>query len=415
MTVEESFDQVEKMLEEHRQQRKEQRPRRVEALTEASPLQRHTFVFAPLDDSRMLSELAAQDAVDAREGLKKGESEMDMEVGGSNVKLKYFGPDARTSYYLMYKELHSKPHLFVDRDTHEHRHHSSIRSNSTVTGRRRSIGMRRALPTLEQAQISLGSGGDLNLLSSAPRSPRTLFLGASLAGGQTAPTLLLRKEHNQRTFDLSHQGLGDNFIIRFAACLPELPLVECINVCDNRLTDAGISCLLRALENKPHLTSLDISSNPIGVDAANILRGYSRSNLCTLRILALNEVSLSDHECARLAKALERNKSIDRLLLRGNQIGLHHVGTGVHSLDFGEDEEEKEKPITLLSGGQALGTMLTANLTLQHLDLSWNQLRTSGCGFIAAALPMNFHLRELRLKLQRIGRQRSVVTCSSLT
>ncbi|KAG6961996.1 hypothetical protein JG688_00008827 [Phytophthora aleatoria] len=88
MTIEESFDQVEKMLEEHRRQRKEQKPRRVEALSiinEASPLQRHTFVFAPLDDPRILSEIAAQDAVDAREGLKKGESEMDMEVGGLGI------------------------------------------------------------------------------------------------------------------------------------------------------------------------------------------------------------------------------------------------------------------------------------------------------------------------------------------
>ncbi|ETK90418.1 hypothetical protein L915_05818 [Phytophthora nicotianae] len=404
MTVEESFDQVEKMLEEHRQQRKEQKPRRVEALNvinESSPLQRHTFVFAPLDDPRMLSEIAAQDAADAREGLKKGESEMDIEVGGSNTKLKYFGLDARTSYYLMYRELHSKPHLFVDRDTHEHHHRGSIRSNSTVTGRRRSTGMRRSLPTLEQAQISVG--GETDLVSSVPRSPRTLFLGASLAGSQTAPTLLLRKEHNQPTFDLSHQGLGDNFIVRFAACLPELPLVECINVCDNRLTDAGISCLLRALENKPHLTSLDISSNPIGVDAANILRGYIRSNLSTLRMLALNEVSLSDHECARLAKSLEYNKSIDRLLLRGNQIGLQVLtGTGGDSFDENEEEEEA-KPTKLLTGGQALGSMLTANLTLQHLDLSWNQLRAVGCGFIAAALPLNYQLRELDLSYNALG------------
>ncbi|KAG3010025.1 hypothetical protein PC120_g15276 [Phytophthora cactorum] len=407
MTIEESFDQVEKMLEEHRRQRKEQKPRRVEALSiinEASPLQRHTFVFAPLDDPRILSEIAAQDAVDAREGLKKGESEMDMEVGGSNTKLKYFGPDARTSYYLMYRELHNKPHLFIDRDTHEQHHRGSIRSNLSVAGRRRSTGMRRSLPTLEQAQISVGSG-DMNLVSSVPRSPRTLFLGASLAGGQTAPTLLLRKEHNQRTFDLSHQGLGDNFIVRFAACLPELPLVECINVCNNRLTDAGISCLLRALENKPHLTSLDISSNPIGVDAATILRGYIRSNLCTLRVLALNEVSLSDHECARLVKALEHNKSIDRLLLRGNHIGLQVlIGklTGGDSFDE-DDEDEEVKPTKILTGGQALGVMLTANLTLQHLDLSWNQLRAVGCGFIAAALPMNYQLRELDLSYNALG------------
>ncbi|KAF1782834.1 Leucine-rich repeat domain, L domain-like [Phytophthora cactorum] len=369
MTIEESFDQVEKMLEEHRRQRKEQKPRRVEALSiinEASPLQRHTFVFAPLDDPRILSEIAAQDAVDAREGLKKGESEMDMEVGGSNTKLKYFGPDARTSYYLMYRELHNKPHLFIDRDTHEQHHRGSIRSNLSVAGRRRSTGMRRSLPTLEQAQISVGSG-DMNLVSSVPRSPRTLFLGASLAGGQTAPTLLLRKEHNQRTFDLSHQGLGDNFIVRFAACLPELPLVECINVCNNRLTDAGISCLLRALENKPHLTSLDISSNPIGVDAATILRGYIRSNLCTLRVLALNEVSLSDHECARLVKALEHNKSIDR---------FYSVGITLDYRCLLKTDAKLQRYLTSRAVGLASG--LAVNSSLSMLTLDGNPLGVQG-------------------------------------
>ncbi|KAG1684265.1 hypothetical protein DVH05_002617 [Phytophthora capsici] len=407
MTLEESYDEVEKMLEEHRHQRKETRPRRVEALKVND--QRRAFVFAPLDDPRMLSEMAAQEAADAREKLSKGESEMDVD----RTKLKYFGPEARTSYYQMYKELHSKPHLFIDRETHE-QHRESQRRNSTVS-LRRSTGMRRSLPTLEQAQISVG-GGDMSLVSTVPRSPRTLFLGACLAGGQAAPTLLLRREYNKRAFDFSHQGLGDNFIVRFAACLPELPLVECINVCDNRLTDAGISCLVRALENKPHLTSLDVSSNPIGIDAANVLRSYVRSNLCTLRVLALNEIALSDEESARLAKALERNKSIERLLLRGNQIGLEVLASkGIHVVEEDEEEEEEEDAaVKLLTGGQALGTMLTANLTLQHLDLSWNQLRSAGCGFIAAALPMNYQLRELDLSYNSLGDKGAFVIAHAL-
>ncbi|OWZ20893.1 hypothetical protein PHMEG_0004643 [Phytophthora megakarya] len=323
---------------------------------------------------------------------------MEHEAVGLNATLKYFGPEARASYYRLYRELHSKPQLFVDRDTHEYHHRGSVCKKSSAFGPRRSVALRRSLPTLEQAQISVG--GDTNLASSVPRSPRTLFLGACLAGGKTAPTLLLRKEYNKRVFDFSHQGLGDNFIVRFAACLPELPLVECINVCGNRLTDAGISCLLRALENKPHLTSLDISSNPIGVDAANVLRGYTRSNLCTLRLLALNEVSLSDHECVRLAKALEHNKSIDRLLLRGNQIGLK--------------EEEGEKSVKISTGGQALGAMLTSNLTIQQLDLSWNQLHATGSAFITAALPMNYQLRELDLSYNSLGNQGALAIAHAL-
>ncbi|KAE8989954.1 hypothetical protein PF011_g18556 [Phytophthora fragariae] len=405
MTIEESFDEVEKLLEEHKRQRKDAKPRRIEALSAVSEQSRHTFVFAPLNDARMLSEMSAQEAMDAREGFSKSEGDMDFErdVSGASTRLKYFGPEARVSYYRMYRDLHSKPQLFVDRDAHV----GTLRSNSSVAAMRRSTGMRRSLPTLEQAQISVG-GGDMNLLSAVPRSPRALFLGACLAGSQAPPTLLLRKEHNKRAFDFSHQGLGDNFIVRFAACLPELPLVESINVCDNRLTDAAISCLLRALENKPHLTSLDVSSNPMGVDAASVLRGYIRSNLCTLRVLALNEIALSDHECARLAKALERNKSIERLLLRGNQLGLQVLASKAKNpVDEVNEEEEEEddedKPKKSLTGGQALGTMFTANLTLQQIDLAWNQLRAAGTAFIATALPMNYQLRELDLSYNSVG------------
>ncbi|EGZ06680.1 hypothetical protein PHYSODRAFT_387316, partial [Phytophthora sojae] len=410
MTMEESYDEVEKLLEEHKRQRKESKPRRVEALStlsEQSPLPRHTFVFAPLNDARMLSEMSAQEAMDAREGFSKSEADMDLErdVGGP-TRMKYFGPEARASYYRLYRDLHSKPQLFVDRDAHEHQNLGTLRSNSSVTGMRRFSGLRRSLPTLEQAQISLG-GGDMSPMSAVPRSPRALFLGACLAGSQAPLTLLLRKEHNKRAFDFSHQGLDDNFIVRFAACLPELPLVESINVCDNRLTDAGISCLLRALENKPHLTSLDVSSNPMGIDAANVLRGYIRSNLCTLRVLALNEISLSDQECARLAKALEHNKSIERLLIRGNQVGLQvlasKVKNPVDEVDEDEEEDDDDKPKKAVTGGQALGTMLAANLTLQHIDLAWNQLRAAGTAFIAAALPMNYQLRELDLSYNSLG------------
>ncbi|KAG6603092.1 Leucine-rich repeat-containing protein 74 [Phytophthora cinnamomi] len=143
MTLEESYDEVEKMLEEHKRQRKETKPRRIEALTtvcEQSPLPRHTFVFAPLNDARMLAEIAAQEAMDVREGFSKSEAEMDIErdVGGPSTQMKYFGPEARASYYRMYRDLHTKPQLFVDRDAHEHRRRGALRRNSVVVTVRRS-------------------------------------------------------------------------------------------------------------------------------------------------------------------------------------------------------------------------------------------------------------------------------------
>ncbi|RLN92199.1 hypothetical protein BBJ28_00024160, partial [Nothophytophthora sp. Chile5] len=420
MTVQESMDEVEKLLAEHIRRQQEPLPRRVGSLP-SQQQQRRTFTFAPLDDTRMLAEMAAQEAVDARSRTTRAGTDTDneRESTGAGVQLKYFGTAARASYYRTYRELHSKPQLFVETHVSDEVDWTlgTLRGTSRASSLTRSTGLRRSLPALDPSQISSGGGGaNPNSTSSVPHSPRALFLGACLAANQAAPALVLRKERHARAFDFSHQGLGDDFIARFAACLPELPLVETINVAGNRLTDGGVSCLLRALENKPHLTALDVSANPLGLGASRVLRGYLRSSLCTLRVLALNDTKLSDREGARLAKALEPNKSIERLSLRSNRLGQQALTTGPGRLQVDEEEieEEGEKPAIPLKGGQALGAMLAANLTLQQLDVSWNLLRASGSSSIASALPMNYQLRELDMSHNAMGDTGALVLAQAL-
>ena len=57
--------------------------------------------------------------------------------------------------------------------------------------------------------------------------------------------------------------MGDKMAIVFAKALKDLPLINSLNVCDNALTDDGLTAILDALLHLPNITNLDISNNKI--------------------------------------------------------------------------------------------------------------------------------------------------------
>lgn len=50
-----------------------------------------------------------------------------------------------------------------------------------------------------------------------------------------------------------------------AESLDGLPGLESINIADNRLTDAGMEPMLKAIANVPTMFELDLSQNVIGM------------------------------------------------------------------------------------------------------------------------------------------------------
>uniref|UniRef100_K3WWE7 EF-hand domain-containing protein n=1 Tax=Globisporangium ultimum (strain ATCC 200006 / CBS 805.95 / DAOM BR144) TaxID=431595 RepID=K3WWE7_GLOUD len=249
-------------------------------------------------------------------------------------------------------------------------------------------------------------------------SPRVLFLSSCIAQSQPAISILLRKE-NCHTYDFSHQGLGDKFIIQFAACLPDLPLVEAINVCGNRLSDNALNCLLLALENKPNLVKLDISENEVGAKSAKSLRDYIASSLCTIKTLGLNNADVDDQECTLFMIAFEKNKSVEQLYLRSNRVG--QVMSTIKAKDKsalagefgGSGSSSSESGSTgsspLPTGGEAIGAMLNVNLNIAHIDLSWNLIKFESASQIGNALQLNYNLKELNLSYNACGDQGAMV------
>lgn len=392
------------------------------------------------------------------------ENEIDPDTATSTqVRLKYFGAAAKTAYYKTYQELHSKSHLFVEKahKTLDRQGGFSVSQSSLRTQTANGLGtpassLRKTtmlssivgihgsnsegisdsrvpqpsddltrIPTSTfarrrqalQSPLVTGPGQVSGLsalanIESNPslHSPRVLFLSSCIAKSHPAISILIRKD-NCHTFDFSHQGLGDHFIIQFAECLPDLPLVEAINVSDNRLSDHALNALLLALENKPNLTRLDISENEIGSKSAKSLRNYIASSLCTIKMLTLNNADVDDQECTLFMIAFEKNKSVEHLYLRSNRIG-QVVSTkaklkGSSSADKSSASSSASGPLP--TGGESIGAMLNVNLNITTLDLSWNLLKFASASPIGNALQLNYNLKELTLSYNACGDQGAMV------
>lgn len=325
----------------------------------------------------------------------------------------YFGDRAREAFYAQYRALYSRPYLFVAAEP-------STAANDTKTGRQSPTGAQNEhddesdtrssfvpmFPTsreLQQVSAALkpasASTSALPLDGETSRlpvrdalSPRSHFLAACVTRPWLAVPFLLRAQPTT-TFNFSFQSLGDEFMAEFAQCLSrELPFVEEVLVRDNRLSDAGLDALLRAISAGSamlRLTRLDISQNEIGPLSAQTLRAYVMSSHCTLRTLLVDSADIDDRECAAFMTAFEKNLSIRTLCMSRNEIGK------LESLNV-------VRP-AFVTGGEAIASMLRANLVLAKLDLSWNFLRLGSSMELARSLRDNVTLVELSLAYNGCG------------
>lgn len=328
----------------------------------------------------------------------------------------YFGTTAKEQFYAQYKQLYSRPYLFMDRKLVVRSDTDAVlagvapptegelaQNDSDEEGASTTSAMVPAYPTFavmkkvsdELRPSRLVSRTSTTSSSTEPRpelplldrlSPRAQFLASCVAKPQLAVPFLIRKR-NTKVFDFSFQSLGDDFIAAFAKCLVhDLPFVEEISVRDNRLSDNGLNALLEAVSEGSlmlNLRRLDISQNEIGPKSAQTLRSYLVSTSCTVEVLHIDNADIDDHECASFMTAFEKNQTIRRLWMSRNCIGKAE-NLNVVQPDF-------------TTGGEAIANMLHVNPVLVHLDLSWNYLRLESSIALANSIRNNHTLVELRL------------------
>ncbi|RLN88341.1 hypothetical protein BBJ28_00000671 [Nothophytophthora sp. Chile5] len=324
----------------------------------------------------------------------------------------YFGKMAKTQFYAQYKNLYSRPYLFMDRNVVAGGGTTSAASlrelertedddsdgeganleSTCVPAYPTSREMRKVDEELHPSRLMPSSSllckdeNHLALPLSDKLSPRAHFLASCVAKPQLAVPFFIRKQ-TTKVFDFSFQSLGDAFISAFAQCLVhDLPFVEEIIVRDNRLSDDGLNELLQAVSEGSfmlNLLRLDISQNQIGSKSAQTLRSYLVSSGCTLEALHMDNADIDDHECAAFMTAFEKNLSIKQLWMSRNCIGKSE-NLNVVQPDF-------------TTGGEAIANMLRVNLVLVRLDLSWNYLRLESSLALANSIQDNSTLVELKL------------------
>ncbi|RHY27431.1 hypothetical protein DYB25_012941, partial [Aphanomyces astaci] len=300
-------------------------------------------VTSPSVPERRMRDVKKALASDGGHSSSDEEPDEDADVA-QQMKEAYFGVAARGKFFAKYAGLHAKPHCFMavphaplaltlrtpsqpseasppqltsppksPRGGHEH---SAVDEGGTITPNSRQTDthvsslyeyqpppavMTKHHPPTSPRRRTTGGDNDVKM------SPRTMFLSACLSNTGELPMALpiLIRKHGTTAFDFSYQSLGDAFLVEFARALRDVPFVEAINVCDNRLTDRALNQLLQALETKPNLTKLDISMNQVGPRSAKTLKAYIGSAMCTLTHLGVCKADIDDSECAAFMVAFE--------------------------------------------------------------------------------------------------------------
>jgi hypothetical protein len=254
-------------------------------------------------------------------------------------------------------------------------------------------------------------------LCAHPISPRSMYIDKCLRGGMNPRAGMLIRRDISKELVLTRLGIGDEMATYIAESLCGIPSIECINLSDNRLTDAGMAPILKSLVSIPELLELDMSYNEIGEETSACLAQYMGRKDCPLKVLCLRAADLDDGECAGFVEALSENKTLTSIDLSYNLIGsaenLNTVypdfTTGGEALaEWLADEECVLKTLVLewnmirLDSAIQLAQALHTNISLTYLDLSYNSLATDGGLALGDAIIDNRTLKTLRLNNNNI-------------
>jgi hypothetical protein len=238
---------------------------------------------------------------------------------------------------------------------------------------------------------------DVSILSkgyglTTPSSPRSKYIYECITSHlNPRPSLLIRKKLSNEV-RLEHYGMGDNMAIRLSAVLADLPMVTVLNLCDNNLTDAGLTPILDQIGVMPNLVELNLSENGIGPLAAEALGRYLSRRPMTLRRLLLSKSNVDDFEGEKFVLALIGNPSIVELDLSHNLLGHAELLNVVRP--------------NLVTAAEAMAKLLQSETCrLQELKLSWNMIRLDSAVQLSRSLADNQSLTYLDLSYNGIGQQ----------
>ncbi|KAM6392645.1 LOW QUALITY PROTEIN: NACHT, LRR and PYD domains-containing protein 6 [Pluvialis apricaria] len=156
-----------------------------------------------------------------------------------------------------------------------------------------------------------------------------------------------------------------------------------------RLTKASCGVLAATLPLSPNLTELHLGDNELGDGGVRRLSEGLRDAACRLQMLRLWRCRLTEKSCGVLAAALPLSPNLTELHLGDNELG----DGGVRRLSEGlRDAACRLQTLSLwkcrLTGACCgdLRTVLSTSRSLEHLDLSENDLGDGGVRLLCEAL-----------------------------
>ena len=184
---------------------------------------------------------------------------------------------------------------------------------------------------------------------------------------------------------LASRSLGNDRIAIVALALLELGAnssLRAMNVCDNRLTDVGISSFMEVVADVPweSLSELNLSDNTVGTQCLEYISAFIESCEC-LQELILARVSLTGSHLAILAKGLKGCGSLRRLDLSGNAIDDDGLAALAAAMTESPPPQLRRLDLSFNKirgkGIIALSLGLAEVKSLIEIDVSWNSLGSS--------------------------------------
>ena len=161
------------------------------------------------------------------------------------------------------------------------------------------------------------------------------------------------KRVNEEESRLELYSQKDEGAIKLGAALRFNEHLMSLTMCDAEIGPVGATALSAAVKVHPTLTHLSLKHNPLLAEGAEaIFRATRRNGVCGLAELDLYDCAIGPEGATMLAAQLYKNKTLEDLRLRYNQMGPE--------------------------GALAIASMLMENRVLVDLDLMLNEMQMAG-------------------------------------